>query len=187
MSDEPDLNAEWHADRRAHRLRTIQQQRPVMLRHEGELDPRVEAWGRSLVAGTAMNLILVGSVGRTKTWSAWEVLERAVANGYAGWVDFATVADWQDATTPPVDKDRLKAMRVADMLVLDDLGSARINDWQRECMLSVIDERWQHARPTIITTNMQKLTEPLGERLASRIKDGATLVALGGEDRRSGR
>lgn len=182
-----DLDAEWRADRMATRLKTIRDKRPVRLRDPGELDPGVAAWGEALLSGSAANLIIVGGVGRTKTWSAWEVLEQTVAAGYAGLVDFATSADWHDAISPPVDRERLRAMRSADVLVLDDLGSARINDWERECLLSVVDERWQRARPIIITTNLDRLTEPLGERLASRIKDGAVLVALGGEDRRSGR
>ncbi len=182
-----DLDAEWRAERLAHRLKTLRDRRPARLRDKGELDPRIAEWGRGLVAGSPANLILVGGVGRTKTWSAWEVLERAVAAGYAGSVDFATSADWHDAIAPPVDRDRLRVMRAAGVLVLDDLGSARVNDWEREKLLEVVDERWAPGRPIVITTNLEKLTEPLGERLASRLKDGAVLVVLGGEDRRRGR
>ena len=187
MSDEPDLDAEWLADRRAHQLRVIRNQRPIRLRDQGDLDPRVAAWGDAFVAGSAANLILIGDPGRTKTWSAWEVLERAVANGYAGRIDFATAADWQEAVGPPVDRTRLRAMRLADVLVLDDFGSSRLNDWQKDLLHPMLDERWATARPTIITTNMRNLSDPLGPPMASRLKDGATLVILGGEDRRSGR
>lgn len=186
-TSEPDLDAEWLADRLAHRVRTIRDRRPALLRDSGELDPRIADWGSRLLAGMPGNLIIVGKVGRTKTWSAWEVIERAVRAGYGGAVDFATAAEWQDASEVGGDRERLRAMRAADLLVLDDLGSSRINEWQRERLLPVVDERWQHARPIIITTNMDKLTEPLGERLASRLKDRATLVVLGGEDRRVGR
>lgn len=184
---EPDLDAEWRADRLAHRLNTVRRQRPVRLRDQGHLDPRIAAWGQALVAGTASNLVIIGEVGRTKTWSAWEVLERSVAAGWPGSFDFATTADWHDAITPPMDRERIRVMRAVDLLILDDLGSGRINDWERECLLGVVDERWQNARPIVITTNMRKLSDPLGERLASRIKDGATLATLDGDDRRADR
>lgn len=187
MSDEPDLDAEWHANRAAHRLRVLRAQRPTRLRDEGELDPRIAAWGDRLVAGTAANLILVGDPGLGKTWSAWEVLERAVANGYAGRIDFATAADWQEAASPPADWDRLRAMRAAAVLVMDDFGSMRLNDWQKDLLHPMVDERWANALPIIVTTNMRDLSGPLGKPLASRVKDGATLVVLEGVDRRRGR
>ncbi|MDH2424811.1 ATP-binding protein [Sphaerisporangium sp. TRM90804] len=181
------LDAEWRADRLALRLNTIRAQRPPQLSHQGVLDQRIAAWSAELVARRAGNLVVVGDVGVGKTWSVWEALDRAVRAGWLGGFKVATSADWQDATAPPVDREQLRAMRVVDFLALDDLGSFRINDWQRECLLSVVDERWQHGLPTAITTNMRKLSEPLGDRLASRLRDGATVIALSGADRRKGR
>jgi DNA replication protein DnaC len=185
--NEIDLDAEWRSDRLNARLAAVRNRRPARLRHPGDLDPRVDTWSRRLVAGTAGNLALFGGVGTGKTWSAWEALERAVAAGWSGTFDFATSGDWQDVVGPPPDRERLRAMRTTGLLVLDDLGSSRIGDWQRECLLSVIDERWAHARPTVITSNLTSLGDPLGERLASRLLDGAVVVALGGPDRRRNR
>jgi DNA replication protein DnaC len=178
------LDAEWRAEKLAHRVNVFCSKRPAMLQDAGDLDPRIVAWGEDLAAGRARNLVIVGGIGVGKTWSAWEVLERAVRAGYAGRIEFATSAHWLDVVGPPPDRDQLRHMRTAGVLVLDDLGSSRINDWQRECLLSVVDERWQHGRPTVITTNMARLGEPLGDRLASRLLDGAAFVAINGEDRR---
>ncbi len=184
---EKDLDAEWRADRLAHRVNMVRSQRPARLSEPGTLDQRIILWADQLANGTAGNLVVMGDVGVGKTWSVWEALEIAVAAGFSGGFRVATSADWQDATTPPVDRDGLRAMRAVDFLALDDLGSFRINDWQRECLLSVVDHRWQHNLPTAVTTNMRNLVEPLGDRLASRLRDGATIVALGGPDRRKGR
>jgi DNA replication protein DnaC len=184
-ADEAD--AEWLADRREHRLSVIRRQRPPRLTVRGDLDSQVAAWGERLVAGTAGNLLLGGPTGSGKTWSAWEVLERAVAAGYPGRIVFATSARWQDTIAPPVDREQLQAMRDADVLALDDLGSGRVNEWQRECLLGVVDERWAHARPTVITFNVASLRDMLGERLASRLAHAATKVALTGADRRRSR
>jgi DNA replication protein DnaC len=180
-----DMDAEWHADRLAHRIRLLRDGRPRRLRHSGDLDPRISEWGNALNAGTAGNLIIIGPVGTGKSWSAWEVLDRAVTAGYPGQVRYLTVAKWQDAIAPPVDREELRAMRTADVLVLDDLGSFRINDWERECLLTVVDERWMNDLPVIVTSNMANAEQELGPRLASRLADRATVVALNGPDRRA--
>lgn len=179
-----EADEEWLADRREHRLSVIRRQRPARLTVRGDLHPAVAAWGEQLVEGTAGSLLLGGPVGSGKTWAAWEVLERAVAAGYSGRILFMTTALWQETVGPPVDRERLQTMREVDVLVLDDLASGRVNEWMRECLLGVVDERWSQARPIVCTFNVQSLREMLGERIASRLVDGATKVALTGADRR---
>lgn len=182
-----EADAEWLEERRQHRLSLIRQQRPVRLRGAGELHPDVSAWGDRLVAGTAGNLLLGGPTGSGKTWAAWEVLERAVAAGYEGRILFAASAEWRDTIAPPVDRARLNQMRAVDVLGFDDLGAGRINEWELECLLGVVDERWSNGRPVVTTSNAQSLRTTLGERIASRLADGATVVILDGADRRRSR
>ncbi|MCW2898785.1 MAG: hypothetical protein JWO67_1050 [Streptosporangiaceae bacterium] len=184
---EAEATAEWHAERRAHRLSLIQKQRPALLRHAGELHPEITAWGERLLKRESGNLLLGGPTGSGKSWSAWEVLERAVAAGYDGRIIFASSAEWRDTISPPVDRDRLRQMREADVAVFDDLGSGRIGEWEKECLLGVVDERWSNARPIVITFNVQSLRTTLGERISSRLADNPTSVALTGEDRRRAR
>lgn len=186
-ADVPDPAAEQRAERLAHRINLVRKARPVRLSHRGDLDAAVQAWTSALLARSAANLVLAGPVGTGKTWSAWEALERAVAAGWAGTWHVSTSAEWRDAIAPPVDRDLLRRMRAVDLLVLDDLGAARLNDWERECLLSVVDERWQHAKPIVITTNVDDATDALGERLSSRLADGAAVVVLDGPDLREGR
>lgn len=182
-----EADAEWLAERRAHRVSLIRQQRPQRLREPGNLPPVVAAWGDRLVAGTAGNLLLGGPTGSGKTWAAWEVLERAVAAGYEGRVLVASSKKWRDTIAPPVDRTGLDEMAAAGVLVLDDLGAGRINEWEKECLLGVIDERWAAGRPIVTTSNAASLRETLGERIASRLADGATVVILDGADRRRSR
>lgn len=178
-------DAEWLADRREHLLKVVRQQRPPRLTVSGDMHPEVAQWSERLVDGTAGNLLLGGPTGVGKTWHAWEALERAVISGFAGRWDFADSAEWQDTIAPPnVDRERLEAMREVDLLVFDDLGSSRINEWQRECLLSVVDKRWAHSRPVVITFNVESLKDMLGERISSRLADNATRVALEGDDKR---
>lgn len=182
-----EADAEWLADRRARLVSLIRQQRPQRLSDPGDLHPDIAAWGDRLVAGTAGNLLLGGPTGSGKTWSAWEVLERAVASGYEGRVVFASSKKWRDTIAPPVDRPGLDEMAAAGVLVLDDLGAGRINEWEKECLLGVIDERWSEGCPIVTTSNAASLRETLGERIASRLADGATVVILDGADRRRSR
>ncbi|MEV4672687.1 ATP-binding protein [Actinomadura sp. NPDC049382] len=182
-----EADAEWLEERRRHRLSLIQQQRPQRLRDTGDLHPDVAAWGARLLTGTAGNLLLGGPTGSGKTWAAWEVLERAVAAGFEGRIMFAASAEWRDTIAPPVDRARLDQMRQADVLGLDDLGAGRVNEWELECLLGVVDDRWANGRPVVTTSNAQSLRATLGERIASRLADGATVVILDGADRRRSR
>lgn len=187
MTVDHDATAEMREARHERRVEFFRARRPVMLRHEGRLHDAVAEWGSRLFDDSARNLVIVGDIGVAKTWNVWEVLERAVKVGYAGGILIATPAEWQEVVGPPPDRDRLRDMRQADVLVLDDLGSARINEWQREILLGVVDERWQHARPIVITSNMENFEQALGPRLTSRLADGATVVMLEGKDLRAGR
>lgn len=184
---EAEADAEWLAERRTHLLSLIRDQRPDRLKGPGDLHEDVAAWGARLMQGTAGNLLLGGPTGSGKTWAAWEVLERAVAAGYEGRILFASSVEWRGTIAPPVDREHLGLMRSADVLVLDDLGAGRINEWELECLLGVVDERWAHGRPIVTTSNVESLRKTLGERLASRLADGATVVILGGADRRRSR
>lgn len=55
--------------------------------------------------------------------------------------------------------DRLSS---AELLVLDDLGAERATDYGREIAYSVIDQRYQSRKPTVISTNLgrQELANP---------------------------
>ena len=180
-----DEMTEWWEERRRRRLDAFRDRRPKELRDKGELRDEIADWGSRLFDHTARNLVLLGPTGTGKSWSVWEVLERALAAGYPGHIEFLTAAEWQEVVGPPKDQDRLRQMREADLLVLDDLGSTRINDWTKDILGPVIDWRWQKSLPVVVTSNMDDLVTPLGDRMASRLGDRATAVALVGEDLRS--
>lgn len=176
--------SDWHAKRRRERVEAFRAKRPERLRHVGDLNDDIAEWGSRLFSETAANLILLGPTGVAKTWSSWEVMERALKAGYDGVVLMLSQAEWQETVGPPADRERLAEMRKADVLALDDLGSFRINAWTKELLLPVIDSRWAAARPTIITSNLDDLDEQLGERITSRLAHHATVVVLEGDDLR---
>ncbi|MDL4815485.1 ATP-binding protein [Actinomadura opuntiae] len=184
FDDEADR--EHERDQREARVAAVRRARPERLRTPGVLHPKVAAWVDRLAQGSAENLLLRGEVGTGKTWSAWEALERAAVFWRKRW-EFVSPADWQEVIDPPTvqaDRDALRRWRDVPLLILDDLGAAQVNEWERKCLHKVVDERWAHARPTVVTYNLQSLETAYGERIGSRLTGGATRVDFAGPDRR---
>jgi DNA replication protein DnaC len=107
--------------------------------------------------------------------------------GWFGAARFYGAYAWKRVVGPPLDPAEVAAASVADVLVLDDPGAHRLGEWDLEHLLGVVDERWNHRRPTVFTSNAPKLSTLFGERIASRLADGATVVTLVGADRRRSR
>ncbi len=95
-----------------------------------------------------------------------------------------------------------------NLIVLDDLGSERLSDWQRELISYIISYRYNNLKSTIITTNFSLsgeekkdkrikkivggdielpkalLEERLGPSTVSRIYEMTKVIYIGGKDRR---
>ncbi len=74
-----------------------------------------------------------------------------------------------------------------DILILDDIGSSRLSDWQKDQLLDLIDLRTEeHGLPTIITTNFnqEQIKKEFGERIESRLFARKNLIVYRNVDRR---
>jgi DNA replication protein DnaC len=180
-----EANAEFHAELLQRRLAILLEGRPPQFAVPGGLDTRLAQWAAALAAGKPQNLILTGGVGCGKTWSVWHAAEWAVRAGYTGRVTVTTAGRLHDILAPSSANPAEHAGYIAaDLLVLDDLGSFRLSPWDLDHLGEIIDQRWAWQRPTVITSNETSLRPLLGERIASRIQDGALIVAMDGDDRR---
>ena len=58
-----------------------------------------------------------------------------------------------------------------DFIMLDDLGSAGINEWRKEIIFETIDRRYESENPTVITSNLtrKEILENFGPRTYSRL------------------
>lgn len=72
------------------------------------------------------------------------------------------------------------------LLLLDDLGAAKTSEWTEELTYRLINHRYEHMLPTLITTNLPtaELRTALGDRVASRLAEMTERVILTGPDRR---
>lgn len=138
------------------------------------------------------NVLLLGPVGVGKTFAALAAARDRHAEGDT--VAFWPVVELLDALRPsanvarsPADHDDVAGAYTVGVLVLDDLGAERPTEWTAERLYALINRRWLEERPTIVTSNLAPdvLREAIGERMYSRIADGAVGLHLVGPDRRA--
>ena len=74
-----------------------------------------------------------------------------------------------------------------DLVVFDDIASTKLSDYDYNTLLTFIDQRTMQEKSTIYTGNIspKDLSNFVGERLASRIKD-SKIIQLKGRDMRNG-
>lgn len=163
--------------------------------------PEVAGWVRDLVdvvrrerrtvprVVSGPSLLLMGGTGSGKTHQAFGAV-RALAETGVGcsWLA-VTAADLYALLRPRhrVDsEDEFERVAHAGLLILDDLGAAKGTEWNEEINYRLVNYRYEHRKPTLITTNVppKDLQAALGERVASRLVEMATRVVLRGADRR---
>lgn len=75
----------------------------------------------------------------------------------------------------------------AKLLVLDDMGADRSNEWAMERFYILINTRYEHMRPVVITTNLanvKELESCYGGRTVDRIMGMCDVVQLKGQSYR---
>lgn len=175
------------AERAQARMERFLAKRPRRFAPEGTLNPKILEWCRLVYKREADSLILIGGVGTGKTWSLWKAAETLTRNGWNGRFDIVDAYDAKDALRDYRDRTQVDLWRETDVLAIDDIGAIGMHDWDSDNLHKLIDTRWKHGRPTVITSNAEDLKPLLGPRVASRLADGAVKVALSGADRRRNR
>ncbi|MCZ4122673.1 ATP-binding protein [Streptomyces sp. H39-S7] len=164
--------------------------------------PQVLAWARD-VAGQAVapspgarrqvvtgaSLLMAGVVGAGKTHQAYGAVRHLVEAGIGVRWRATTAADLYADLRPRagVDSEReLAAVSRCPLLIIDDLGAAKASDWTEEITYRLINRRYNHLLPTLITTNLRigDLRAYLGDRVTSRLAQMTTRVEFEPVDRR---
>ncbi|MFI1814416.1 ATP-binding protein [Streptomyces sp. NPDC020422] len=174
---------------------------PARYRHALADHPQVTAWadaiaraGRPGPAGTrgiaeGPSLRIVGPTGTGKTHQAYGAIRSLLTAGVRLRWEAVTAADLYARLRPRpgFDSERdLQSLMRCPLLLLDDLGAAKTSEWTEELTYRLINHRYEHLRPTLITSNLTTdvLRAALGDRVASRLAQMTERVTLEGEDRR---
>lgn len=72
-----------------------------------------------------------------------------------------------------------------EMLVIDDIGAEKASDYNMSVLYIILNNRYEAAKPTVITTNMsgEDIVSQYGKRILSRLRSGY-LVTLNSKDKR---
>ena len=151
------------------------------------IDAMLAAWA----LGAPRSLILTGPVGSGKSHRLWAALRVACLDAGRS-VSVVNVPRMLRDLRPDGAGVDLRALARVGIAGLDDLGAERPSDWTAEQLYTLVDDRWEQARPIAVTSNLTvgptgSLVEGVGERVYSRLVDGALVVRITGEDRRRSR
>lgn len=123
----------------------------------------------------ATGLMLVGPYGCGKTHLAASIVHRCAEFGIAG--VFVVVPELLARIRTSYRTGDGKAEAVIDMaksaklLILDDLGAEKASEWVKEQLYMLVNYRYEHLLPTVVTTNCSgaELEQELGRRTLSRL------------------
>jgi DNA replication protein DnaC len=125
-------------------------------------------------------LLLMGSYGSGKTHLAAAIANEVVSLGVE--TLFLTVPDLLDwlrysfTSEESTYEQRFEEIKNIRFLVLDDLGTQNTTPWAREKLFQIINHRYTHKLPTVITTNLS-LSE-IDDRISSRLQDRELVVKI---------
>ncbi|HOA84199.1 MAG TPA: ATP-binding protein [Thermodesulfovibrio thiophilus] len=139
---------------------------------------------------TGHSLFLFGDVGTGKSHLAFSIYNEAKNKHFS--VVFNTVSNIMNRldktfTNKEAEFDLLELLKIADLLVLDDLGVEVENQRSKERLHEIIAGRYNGRKATIITTNLKTQSEIiqwLGARIFDRLLETSTFIRFSGKSYR---
>ena len=134
------------------------------------------------------SLMLMGKPGTGKTH-----LAAAIANDFVSKTIptlFGTLIDHLESIKEEFEhggiNDYLQRMKTVPVLVIDDLGQEKPSEWQMQTLYQLVNYRYEHLLPIIITTNLtaDEMANYLGHSLFSRLYEISNGVETKGSDYR---
>jgi len=158
-------------------------------RNYGKVRTFADALGENLAQG--MGLILSGSCGTMKTTMAVAVLRQHLDAGNHGiFVPMCSLVD-NLFTMRALDREEWaryeKRIRSTQLLVLDDLGGEDTGQgWIRSKVDSILTERYNGMRSTIVTTNLlpEELESTYSGRIIDRLRSTSIFLTFSGRSER---
>lgn len=132
-------------------------------------------------------LILFGGYGTGKTHLAAAIANNLVDKGVS--CMFGTFSDHLEKIRQEFNTDKrvyLEKLKNIPMLVIDDIGQEKKSEWTQQILYDVINYRYDHLSPVVITTNLDvdALANHVGGAVMSRLMEMCFIVQTAGKDMR---
>ena len=129
--------------------------------------------------GTEKGLLLMGPSGVGKTHLAVAALKELIRRGNNGlFCDYRELLKEIQASYNPSSQSTemgvLESIRMAELLVLDDLGASKPSAWVLDIIALVLNARYNEKRPTILTTNY--FDDAAGSEPPARLPGGQRVI-----------
>ncbi len=146
-----------------------------------------------------IGLYIEGTNGTGKTHLAAAISLQLISNGIP--VVCKTSIELFDDIKKAFDAEKTNEFEVlniykqVDLLIIDDLGKEQCTDWSMSTLYSILNDRYEDMKPTIITTNYNedsliKNLTPRGSdnekaiAIISRLREVSTVITMAWEDYR---
>ena len=127
---------------------------------------------------TGKSFMMLGSVGVGKTHLSIAIALEIMSNGYSAKFASASkmlreIKETYRKGSERSEKDVMQDYTDCHLLIIDEVGVQRGNDYETNTMFDVINERYENLRPTIILSNLtlDELKLFLGERVFDRLRE----------------
>src|SRR5579863_4312110 len=119
-------------------------------------------------------LLFIGPPGTGKTHLSVAALRGLIARGFEGvFYDFQAllnhIRSGYDQASGTMERDAYRSALESEIVILDDLGAHRVTDWVEDTVTSIITQRCNNKRATIVTTNLRD--PEAGDQRSSGLQD----------------
>lgn len=150
----------------------------------------------STIRNEAKNsLWFTGTKGTGKSHLAYAITNELLKQQYT--VITVVMPDLLDMLRPKADKaksalaeERMRAIKTADLVILDDLGAEKDSEWAAERIYLILNDRYNEQQPVAITSNplpdeLERISPQWG-RIVSRLHEMCYIITMDGPDYRKG-
>lgn len=164
----------------------------------------VQAYVRAYPVLAQPGLMFLGEPGTGKTHLAVAALRGLIAKGFEGiFYDFQSLLNnihkGYDKASGSSEQGAYQSALDVEILLLDDVGAHRVNDWVEDTVTSIVTHRCNSRKATIVTSNLRDpqagykgssditqqamyskytLEERIGMRARSRLFEMCTLIQM---------
>ncbi len=163
----------------------------------------VRGYVREYPGSPKPGLLFLGAPGTGKTHLAVAALRALIARGFEGiFYDFQSlltrIHKGYNQASGASEREAYQSALDAEILLLDDVGAHRINDWVEDTVTSIVTHRCNSRKATIVTSNLRDpeagdkrgsglqedihskffLEERIGMRARSRLFEMCKLIAM---------